>query len=63
MHIGMNVKHLIYFFWDAKQMTNVTMSAQALAVRVLLAHRLSGESAEAAKADWYGYSAACWLHP
>lgn len=59
MHIGMSVKHLIYFFWDAKQMTNVTMSAQALAVRVLLAHRLSGESAEAAKADWYGYSAAC----
>lgn len=28
-------------------------SAQALAVRVLLAHRLSGESPEAAKADWY----------
>lgn len=28
-------------------------SAQALAVRVLLAHRLSGDSADAAKADWY----------
>ncbi|CAL8469527.1 g9068 [Coccomyxa elongata] len=27
--------------------------SEALAVRVLLAHRLSGESAEAAKADWY----------
>ncbi len=26
---------------------------QALAVRVLLAHRLSGESPEEAKADWY----------
>ena len=26
---------------------------QALAVRVLLAHRLSGDSAEAAKAEWY----------
>ena len=29
------------------------MAEQALAVRVLLAHRLSGKSAEAAKADWY----------
>lgn len=31
----------------------VVVPEQALAVRVLLAHRLSGESAEAAKADWY----------